>query len=116
MTKWIEEENGEVWIPEATAAKMLSLQRVSMCGLHYQGCRLRTRRFIVSQYAHKKNHYLLSEVETMARDPLRVGRLIASETQQEARKLGDPAKVDATFMTGSQVRAFLEITSNHLTG
>jgi len=104
MPKWIEEENGDVWIPTTTVAKMLRLQ-LRTVGDAVKGVLLQVRVPIGG----RSKYYLLSEVELLARDPKRLNWQIARETQQACRKQGDPAKVDLTFMTALQVQEFLGI-------
>ena len=111
MAKWIEEENGEVWIPTSTAAKMLCIGSRSVATLVWRGTiqRVRVVPLIRSHY------YLLSEIETLARDPKRLTEFATHEVFQESRILGDPAKVDAIFMTSKQVQEFLGTSSSMLT-
>ena len=111
MAKWIEEENGEVWIPTSTAAKMLCISQVGFATMFSLGTLQRVR--VVPRI--RMHYYLLSEVETLARDPKRLTRSITHEVHQESRILGDPAKVDATFMTAKQAREFLGTSLSLLT-
>ena len=110
MTKWIEEENGEVWIPTSTAAKMLGIGMQGVNHMLQRGILVHVRK----PARNRTNYYLLSEVEALARNTKRVVKLVTHETRQESRIPGDLAKVDKTFLTGKEVMKFLTINNTAL--
>ena len=110
MTKWIEEENGEVWIPTSTAAKMLGIEMQGVNHMLQRGILVHVRK----PARNRTNYYLLSEVEALARNTKRVVKLVTHETRQESRIPGDLAKVDKTFLSGKEAMKFLTINNTAL--
>ncbi len=110
VPKWIYEENGEVWIPVQTAAKMLGVLVRSVFHLLERGALVQVRK----SGRGKPHYYLLSEVEALARDPTRARRMETHEDRQEGRKLGDRTRIDETFLTAKEARRMLSTSLHQL--